>query len=119
MGRMGQQGSFDTIKSKHRHCLPRIGSSGPKKKGFGAASPYLATPLQHEPCRTEAQVRAKRHLSKNGCFATGGLGISPVGFLTVKSSNSSDGMTKDTMGAPLPREKEEKGEALRAANGTL
>ncbi len=32
--RMGQQSSFGTIKSKHRHCLPRIGSSGPKKNCF-------------------------------------------------------------------------------------
>ena len=37
-GRMGQQRSFGIIKSKHRHYLPRIGSSGPKRNGFGTTA---------------------------------------------------------------------------------
>ncbi len=32
---MGQSGSFVTTKSKQRHRLPRIGSSGPEKNRFG------------------------------------------------------------------------------------
>ena len=34
------------------------------------------------------------YLSKNGCFATGGLGMAPLGCLSVTSSNRSEGTAR-------------------------